>query len=69
MISSLPGTALRMHVESLAKPPDVNKRSQKFSIYTLFVLYFVIHATISCKSSYGGEIKKKELRCSNLTLA
>ena len=27
-ISSLPGSALRMLVESLGKPPDVNKRSQ-----------------------------------------
>ena len=28
LISSLPGSALRMHVESLGKPRDVNKRSQ-----------------------------------------
>ena len=28
LISSLPGSALRMHVESLGKPHDVNKRSQ-----------------------------------------
>ena len=28
LISSLPGSALRMHVESLGKPCDVNKRSQ-----------------------------------------
>ena len=28
LISSLPGTALRTHVESLGKPRDVNKRSQ-----------------------------------------
>ena len=27
-ISSLPGSALRTHVESLGKPRDVNKRSQ-----------------------------------------
>ena len=27
-ISSLPGLALRMHVESLGKPRDVNKHSQ-----------------------------------------
>ena len=25
MISSLPGSALRLHVESLGKPPEVNK--------------------------------------------
>ena len=33
--SSLPGSALRTHVESLGKPRDVNKRSQSlvFSIY------------------------------------
>ena len=28
LISSLPGSALRMHVESLGKPRNVNKRSQ-----------------------------------------
>ena len=28
LISSLPGSALRMHVESLGKPRDVNKHSQ-----------------------------------------
>ena len=28
LISSLPGSALRMYVESLSKPRDVNKRSQ-----------------------------------------
>ena len=31
LISSLPGSALRMHVESLGKPPDVNKRSQSLA--------------------------------------
>ena len=30
LISSLPGSALRTHVESLGKPRDVNKRSQAF---------------------------------------
>ena len=28
LISSLPGSALRMHVESLGKPRDVNKHPQ-----------------------------------------
>ena len=28
LISSLPGSALRMHVDSLGEPRDVNKRSQ-----------------------------------------
>ena len=31
LISSLPGSALRTHVESLGKPRDVNKHSQKFA--------------------------------------
>ena len=31
LISSLPGLALRMHVESLGKPRDVNKHSQKLA--------------------------------------
>ena len=30
-ISSLPGSVLRMHVESLGKPRDVNKRSQSLA--------------------------------------
>ena len=31
LISSLPGSALRRHVESLCKPRDVNKRSQSLA--------------------------------------
>ena len=31
LISSLPGSALRTHVESLGKPYDVNKRSQSLA--------------------------------------
>ena len=31
LISSLPGSALRMHVESLGKPRGVNKRSQNLA--------------------------------------
>ena len=31
LISNLPGSALRMHVESLGKPLDVNKHSQSLA--------------------------------------
>ena len=31
LISSLPGSALRKHVELLSKPPDVNKHSQSLA--------------------------------------
>ena len=31
LISSSPSSALRMHVESLGKPRDVNKRSQNLA--------------------------------------
>ena len=31
LISSLPGSALRMHVESLGKPHNVNKGSQSLA--------------------------------------
>ena len=31
LISTLPGLALRTHVESLGKPRDVNKRSQSLA--------------------------------------
>ena len=31
LISSLPGSALRMHFESLGKPLNVNKRSQSLA--------------------------------------
>ena len=41
LISSLPGSALRTLVESLGKPRDVNKRSQKFSIYLEIISGFV----------------------------
>ena len=34
LISSLPGSALRTHVESLDKPRDVNKRSQSLAWQT-----------------------------------
>ena len=34
LISSLLGSALRMHVELLGKPRDVNKRSQSLAWYT-----------------------------------
>ena len=34
LISSLPGSTLRAHVESLGKPRDVNKRSQGLAWYT-----------------------------------
>ena len=31
LISSLPGWAMRTHVESLVKPRDINKRSQSLA--------------------------------------
>ena len=34
LISRLLGSALRMHVELLGKPRDVNKRSQNLAWYT-----------------------------------
>ena len=34
LISSLPGSALRTHVESLCKPLNVNKHSQSLAWYT-----------------------------------
>ena len=34
LISSLPGSALRRHVESLSKPQDVNKSSQSLASKT-----------------------------------
>ena len=39
LISSLPGSALRTHVESLGKPRDVNMRSQSPALYSLFPTY------------------------------
>ena len=42
LISSLPGSTSRMHVESLGKPRDVNKRSRSlfFENLKLFKLLF-----------------------------
>ena len=34
LISSVPGLALRMHVELFGKPRDVNKHSQNIARYT-----------------------------------
>ena len=34
LISGLPGSALRTHVESLGKPRDINKRSQSLAWLT-----------------------------------
>ena len=44
LISSLPGSALRTHVESLGKPRDVNMRSQSLDIkrYSPSILYLHI---------------------------
>ena len=44
-ISSLPGSALRTHVESLSKPRDVNKRSQSLDIkrHSPSILYLCTH--------------------------
>ena len=36
LISSVPGSALRMHVELFGKPPDVNKHSQSIARYTWY---------------------------------
>ena len=46
LISSLPGSALRTHVELLGKPRDVNKRSQSLAVkldikrHSPSILYF-----------------------------
>ena len=39
LISSLPGSALRPHVESLGKPRDVNKRYQSLAKDTHLVFF------------------------------
>ena len=46
LISSLPGLALRTHVESLGKPRDVNKRSQSLihvskDTHLVFSIYWI----------------------------
>ena len=54
LISSLPGLALRTHVESLGKPRDVNKRSQslpgKLDIkrHSPSILYSSVSIHINC---------------------
>ena len=52
LISSLPGSALRTHVESLSKPRDVNMRSQSLCLVNLISkdthLVFSINQT--CKT-------------------
>ena len=45
LVSSLPGSALRTHIESLGKPRDVNKRSQSYFLI-LIVLCLTSQSTI-----------------------
>ena len=51
LISSLPGSALRTHVESLGKPRDFKKRSQSFALVNLISkvthLVFSIYGTLA----------------------
>ena len=45
LISSLPGSALRTHVESLGKPRDVNKRSQSLASKDTHLVFSFYHTT------------------------
>ena len=50
LISSLPGSALRTHVESLGKPRDVNMRSQNLALLDIkrhspSILYLLVTDT------------------------
>ena len=69
LISSLPGSVLRTHVESLGKPRDVNKRSQSLackldikrhspSILYIFILsYFtLILKTVGNSGMQGSRV-------------
>ena len=40
-ISSLPGSALRTHVESLGKPRDVNMRSQSLVSKDTYLVFYI----------------------------
>ena len=53
LVSSLPGWALKMHVESLGKPCDVNKRSQSHLISKDFHLVFTIQSTLDTSNFKG----------------
>ena len=52
LISSLPGSALRTHVESLCKPCNVNKHSQSLTLYSLFPWRVAMPAFICLLSWY-----------------
>ena len=57
LITSLPGSALRMHVESLGKSRDVNKRSVNLlskGTQLVFSISYVIHLLIN--SLYAGKV-------------
>ena len=51
LISSLPGSALRMLVESLGKPRDVNKHSQSLGILGQ-VWYLIVSIPDLCNLTY-----------------
>ena len=56
-ISSLPGSALRRHVESLSKPPDVIKHSQalpgKLDIKDTHLLFSISRQASQCRQAFS----------------
>ena len=61
MISTLPGLALRTHVESLGKSRDVNKRSQSLAWY--YSLCIMLEATLCvvCWQQIGPDLDSNRL--------
>ena len=73
LISSLPGSALRTHVESLRQPRDVNKPSQSLAwitcwLLTARVIGIILHMTLSWKVFKGRTSVKIKVKLLLLTL-
>ena len=58
LISRLPGSALRSHVESLGKPPDVNKRSKslatKLDIKVTHLVFSLSRQASRCQQAFSN---------------
>ena len=71
LISSLPGSTLRTHVESLGKPRDVNKRSQSLAwkdTHLVFSIYYVCNRVLFT-SNFSSVDSKAVILCSSIVLS
>ena len=59
LISSLPSSALRTHVETLCKPRDVNKRSQRLISKDTILILSIEVMRDTCNGPYSKCVHRK----------